>query len=342
MTERKPALMGMDMDGLTDAVTQAGLEKFRARQLRDWLLKGAGFDGMRNLPAKAIGALAKRYVIGGATIDQVFTSQRDGTEKYLFALQDGQVVEGVALRYEHGNTLCLSTQVGCRMGCVFCVSGKNGLIRNLEPGEMLGQVVAANARLGGGRAIANLVLMGSGEPLDNYDNTVAFLRLVTAEDGMNIGRRNISLSTCGLPPGICRLAEEGLGVTLCISLHSPFDAQRRQIMPAANAYTVAEVVDAARNYGECTGRRVIYEYALMDGFNDRPQDAEELARLLRGQLAHVNVIALNPGADSAQRPSHRVQAFIDALQKQNVSATRRRTLGEDIGGACGQLKSKTV
>lgn len=338
----KPALLDMSLQELTDAVVEAGFPKFRAKQVWDWLLKGKDFEQMANVPSDVREKLVENYRVGGVRILERLDSEKDGTRKYLFELDDGNILEGVLLRYHYGNTLCLSTQVGCRMGCAFCASTKDGLIRNLSPGEMLGQVLAVNADEGGGRSVTNLVLMGSGEPLDNYENTMRFLRLVSAPDGMGISPRNISLSTCGLVDKMGDLAREGLPVTLCVSLHSARDEQRQTIMPIARVWSVKQVTQAAKAYEKATGRRVIFEYALTEGVNDTPEDARALAELLKGFACHVNVIALNVAQGSALRGSSHVEAFLKMLHDLGVSATRRRTLGEDIEGACGQLRQRRL
>ena len=336
----KQALLDLNAEQLAAALAELGEPMFRARQVREWLLKGRDFADMANLPAALRGRLSERFTVGGVRILDARHSARDDTEKYLYELEDGNVIEGVKLSYHHGNTLCVSTQVGCRMGCAFCASTQGGLVRNLTAGEMLGQPIAVNARLGGGRQITNLVLMGSGEPLDNYENVVEFLRRATAADGLGISARNISLSTCGLPQGMARLAAEGLPVTLCLSLHSPDDAARARLMPAARASTVAGVVEALKNYVAVTGRRAIIEYALIDGVNDREEDARGLAKLLKGVQCHINLIPLNTVAEAGLRGVGRLAAerFAARLAALGLSATVRRTLGEDIEGACGQLR----
>ena len=321
-----------------------GQPAFRGKQLYAWLMAGAPWEDMTNLPRALRERLAREVPRGGARIEQKRVSQKDGTVKYLFALADGNVVEGVLMRYRHGNTLCISTQVGCRMGCAFCASTLEGCVRNLTAGEMLGEVVAANADEGTGRHITNIVLMGSGEPLDNYEEVVAFLHLVNRPEGLGISLRNISLSTCGLVPQMRRLAEEGLPVTLSLSLHAPEDGLRRRIMPVAQAYALEDVLDAARYYIQRTGRRVIVEYALIGGLNDAPEHAEALSHLLRGMQCHVNVIPLNdvPERNLSGSTPQRTQAFLQVLERRGISATQRREMGADIEGACGQLRRKVL
>jgi 23S rRNA (adenine2503-C2)-methyltransferase len=342
MTEPKPALLDMTRDELEEALASMGEPKYRAAQIHGWLMKGREFEGMGNVPAALRDKLKESFRLGGARIVATRISGKDDTRKYLYALEDGNVVEGVLLAYRHGKTLCVSTQVGCRMGCAFCASTEGGLVRNLEPGEMLGEVIAANEALGGSRQVTNLVLMGSGEPLDNYGNVLKFIRMATAPEGLGISPRNISVSTCGLPEGMEKLAGEGLPLTLCLSLHSPDDGTRARLIPASRAYPVRQVVDALRNYVKLTGRRAIVEYALIDGVNDRPADAAKLAALLRGMQCHVNVIPLNESGECALKgsPDHAVKRFLSELERLGVSATRRRTLGGDIEGACGQLRRR--
>ncbi|MDD3243128.1 MAG: 23S rRNA (adenine(2503)-C(2))-methyltransferase RlmN [Eubacteriales bacterium] len=342
MTAASPALLDLTLPELTEWMVGLGFPKFRAGQVYTWLMKGKRPGEMNNVPLALREALAQNAHVGGVTICETLESPKDGTRKYLYELEDGNILEGVLLRYHHGNTLCVSTQVGCRMGCAFCASTGDGLIRNLTPGEILGQVIAVNADLGGGRSITNLVLMGSGEPLDNYDNTLKFIRLASCGDGLGISQRNISLSTCGLVERIDQLAQEGLHITLCISLHSALDEKRRQIMPIARKWTVAQTVNAARAYAQATGRRVIFEYALTNGINDTCQDADALATALKGLPSHVNVIPLNAADGSTLSASEHVEAFLKMLEDRGVSATRRRTLGEDIEGACGQLRRRRL
>ena len=331
-------------DELKAALAQMGEKPFRAGQLFSWLHKGARFDEMTNLPLSLREKLKAVGVDQPVEIREERVSQLDGTRKFLYALRDGNCVEGVLMRYHYGCTLCLSTQVGCRMGCRFCASTLDGCVCNLTAAEMLGQVQCANRTLSGEERVHNIVLMGSGEPLDNYEQVVRFLRLVSHPEGLNIGLRHISLSTCGLVDQMKRFAQEGLPVTLSLSLHAPNDTIRRQLMPIANRYTIDETLDACRNYIEKTGRRVVFEYALVDGVNASPACAEELSSRLRGMQCHVNLIPLNTvkernlfGVTEAQ-----VRAFLEMLEKRHISATRRREMGDDIEGACGQLRKKVM
>ncbi len=323
------------------------VKPFVAKQIYGWLSKGVDFDGMTNISKDLRAKLSQNCVAIGVKIVKMLSSSVDDTQKFLFELCDGNVVEGVLMRYKYGNTLCISTQVGCRMGCKFCASTIGGLVRNLTAGEILGEVLAVNA-LGsaenGGRYVTNVVLMGSGEPLDNYQNVTKFLRLVSAPDGINISERNISLSTCGLAPKMRQLADDGFSVNLTVSLHNADDERRREIMPVANSYSVAEVCDSARYYFEKTGRRVLFEYTLIDGQNDSYSCALKLASVLRGMSAHVNIIRLNPVKETGLKATSEqtIKKFLAYLEKLGVSATLRRTLGSDIEGACGQLRRKYI
>ena len=336
----KKELLGLFPDELAGELAEYRLPGFRVKQIFQWLHRGAGFDGMTNLPKALRETLKERYTDRPVSILEKKVSRLDGTVKLLYALPDGNCVEGVLMRYHHGYTLCVSTQVGCRMGCVFCASTLNGCVRNLSAAELLGQVHAANTLIADGH-VGNIVLMGSGEPLDNYDNVCRFLRLVSLDEGLNIGLRHISLSTCGLVPQMRRFAEEGLPVTLSLSLHAPNDAIRRRLMPVANAYKMDDVLDACRYYIEKTGRRVIFEYALNE-INSRPEHAAELAGRLRGMQCHVNVIPLNAVEEKALRGADEpaIARFMQELEKRRISVTRRREMGDDIDGACGQLRRR--
>ena len=334
----KKELLGLFPEELGAELAEYKLPAFRVKQLFTWLHRGAAFDQMTNLPKALREQLAERYIDQPVTILEKRVSQLDGTVKMLYALPDGNCIEGVLMRYHHGYTLCVSTQVGCRMGCVFCASTLNGCVRNLTPAELLGQVHCANTLIEDGH-VGNIVLMGSGEPLDNYDSVCRFLRLVSHPEGLGIGIRHISLSTCGLVPQMKRFAEEGLPVTLSLSLHAPNDAIRRQLMPVANAYKMEDVLEACRYYIEKTGRRVIFEYALNE-INSKPEHAAELASRLRGMQCHVNVIPLNAVEEKALRGADEaaITRFMQELEKRHISVTRRREMGDDIEGACGQLR----
>ena len=317
---------------------------FRAGQVFDWLIKGFSFDEMSNVSKEYRNELKEKYIDQPVKIHKTYISKIDGTEKYLFKLYDGNIIEGVLMKYNYGNTLCVSTQIGCRMGCKFCASTLNGLVRDLTPGEILGQIIAVNHKLGEGRNITNVVLMGSGEPLDNFDNVVKFINLLTHKDGLNFSRRNISLSTCGLIDKIKEMADLDLGVTLTISLHSPFDENRKEIMPIANKYSIREIMSAANYYFKKTGRRVIFEYALIDGVNNSDKDIDELTKLLKGFPTHLNLIVLNEVKERNLKGINRKLAneFAKKLEDKGVSVTLRRTMGSDIEGACGQLRNSYI
>ncbi len=312
-------------------------KKFRAKQVFSWLHKGAGVDEMTNISAALRDKLKSEFALGGAKIIKRLESH-DGTLKYLYELEDGERVEGVRMKYKHGVSLCISTQAGCDMGCAFCASTIGGCARNLLPGEMLGEVLAAQRDCG--ERISNVVLMGSGEPMLNLENVLKFLRLLSHTEGLNISLRSVSVSTCGLPKGIALLADSGLPVTLAISLHAPNDGIRQAIMPVAKRYPIEEVMKAARNYVKTTGRRVIFEYALIGGVNDEASHARELAGRLRGLQCHVNLIPLNalPESEFTGAGPEKTQAFLQTLTDLHISATLRRSLGTDIDGACGQLR----
>ena len=337
-------LQDMSLPELTDYLTaNYDVKPFVAKQIFEWLTKSADFDEMTNIAKNLRSELKQNCVAVSAKIVQTLTSQIDGTQKFLFQLYDGNVVEGVLMKYKYGNTLCVSSQVGCRMGCKFCASTLDGLVRNLSAGEILGQVLSVNA-LGNGkdRFVTNIVLMGSGEPLDNFDNVVKFLKLVTDPQGINVSERNISLSTCGIVPNIYKLADMGFSLNLTLSLHNADNDERKAIMPVTNAYSVEQAVSACRYYFEKTGRRVIIEYTLIDKQNDSYTHALKLASLFRGIPVHVNVIALNPVKETGLKGTSEanLKKFLQYLDKLGVSATRRRTMGQDIDGACGQLRRR--
>lgn len=342
----KIELLSMDRQELLAFVeNELGESKFRAKQIREWLNRGADISEMTNLSAALREKIAAIAVANPVRILESYKSKLDETEKFLYELADGNLIEGVVMRYHYGDTLCVSTQVGCRMGCAFCASTLEGRVRNLSAGEILGQVAAANRHIKKSdetRRIHNIVLMGSGEPLDNYENVVKFLRLVNSDEGMNISIRNISLSTCGLVNRMDEFAEEGLPVTLSISLHAPNDSIRQKIMPVANAYAYDDVIAACRRYSEKTGRRVVVEYALIKNVNSDVRHAEELARRLKGMRCHVNLIPLNAVKErNLEAPTKQdVAAFLKRLELKNLSATVRREMGADIDGACGQLRRK--
>ncbi len=320
--------------------------RFRAEQVYQAVQANKSYDEMTNVPKVIKETLEKEFYAKGAVIKEAFTG-KDGTEKYLYLLNDGNIIEGVFMPHNYGNTLCISTQVGCRMGCAFCASTLNGLVRNLTAGEMLGQVIAANARHGGtrkSRAITNVVMMGSGEPLDNYDNVIKFFSGISDPKGLGISLRNISLSTCGLPEKIRELADSGYTVTLTISLHAPNDEERKKIMPVAKKWSIDEVLDAAKYYFDKTGRRIIFEYSLIAGENSSKTDAVKLANLLAKLNCHVNLINLNyvkeRGLKGADKDT--VKSFMETLTAKGISNTLRRSMGNDVMGACGQLRNSYI
>ena len=340
-------LADMTKEELLELMSSLGEPKYRASQVYAWLSKGCRPQEMSNLP-KSLRDRLSLIPYGGASIFETRISEKDGTRKYLFSLEDGNLVEGVLMRYNYGNTLCISTQVGCRMGCAFCASTLEGCVRNLQPGEMLSFISCVEKDVppeeGEARTVTNIVLMGSGEPLDNYENVVLFLKMVSDAEGKNISPRNISLSTCGLAPLMRRFMQEAPHVTLSVSLHAPNDLIRSQIMPVNKAYPIGEVLAAAKDYADTTGRRVIFEYALIDGLNADESAADELARRLRGINCHVNLIPLNHVEERHLQGVTRRQAeqFAQWLEKRRISATIRREMGADIQGACGQLRRSVL
>ena len=332
-------LRSLSPEELTAQLTAAGYPAFRAKQVRQWLDQGVtDFEQMTNLPKDLRGYLAERYAVPGVTILRKLVSAIDGTVKYLFRLDDGETVESVLMQYKHGWSQCLSTQVGCKMGCTFCATGMGGFIRDLSAAEMVAQIEAAQRDTG--IRVSSIVLMGMGEPLDNYEQVVRFLRLLGEEGGVHIGMRHISLSTCGVVPGIYRLMEEQIPLTLSISLHAPNDAIRSQSMPVNKRWPMDALLQACRDYIKATGRRISFEYAMIDGVNDSDACAEELADRLRGMLCHVNLIPVNTVEGKQQKRSSRdrIRAFMAILEKKGINATVRRTLGSDIHASCGQLR----
>ena len=318
-----------------------GQPAFRAKQVYTWLHKGVrSYEEMTNLPKALRDELAEQYPLNIPQVVRKQESAKDGTIKYLWQLSDGNCVETVLMRYHYGNTVCISTEVGCRMGCAFCASTLGGLVRRLEPYEMLDQVLFT--QVDSGLPVSHIVLMGIGEPLDNYENVMRFLELVNSKDGMNISMRHISLSTCGLVSGIDRLAEEKLQLTLSVSLHAPTDEIRNTIMPVNKAYPTEALLSACRRYYEKTGRRISFEYAMINGVNDTPEAAKTLLKRLKGLPAHMNLIPLNHVEESPLKPSTRqsVQTFQKILEDGGIPATVRRTLGSDIDASCGQLRRK--
>lgn len=333
-------LRSMTPEELTAWCKNLGQPAFRGKQLFQWFSRGVtSVDEMTDLPKSLRGEVAAAGFSAPA-VERKQVSKQDGTIKYLWRLADGNCVESVLMRYHHGNSVCISSQVGCAMGCAFCASTQGGKVRDLTAGELLDQVIFTEKD--SGAPISNIVLMGIGEPLDNYENVMRFLTLVNHPAGKNIGMRHISLSTCGLVKGIDRLAEEGLQLTLSVSLHAADDETRSRLMPVNRAYPVDDLLDACRRYFQKTGRRISYEYALIDGVNDTPRHARLLADRLAGTIAHVNLIPLNHVEESPLRPSRRVADFQKQLEERGITATVRRRLGSDIDASCGQLRRKAM
>ena len=334
-------IKSMTLPEVTAAVKELGQPAFRGKQVYTWLHKGVrSYEEMTNLPKTLRDVLAERYPIHAPKVVRKQESSRDGTIKYLWELSDGNCVETVLMRYNYGNTVCISTEVGCRMGCAFCASTIGGLVRRLEPFEMLDEVLFT--QIDSGLPISRIVLMGIGEPLDNFENVMRFLELVNSPEGMNISMRHISLSTCGLVPKIDELAKRKLQIALAISLHGPNDEIRDKIMPVNKAYPMDVLLAACRRYYEATSRRIHFEYAMIDGVNDRERDAKELLRRLKGLPAHFNLIPLNHVEESPLKPSSKaaVAKFQKILEDGGIIATVRRTLGGDIDASCGQLRRK--
>ncbi len=334
-------IKSMTQQELSAFLKELGEPSFRAKQIFSWLHRGVtSFEDMTNLSKPLRETLAERCFITAPTVARRQESRLDGTIKYLWELSDGNCIETVLMQYHHGNTVCISSQVGCRMGCAFCASTIAGKVRDLRPSEMLDQVLFT--QLDAGREVSNIVLMGIGEPLDNMDNVLRFLELVNHPDGMHIGMRHISLSTCGVVPGIDALAEKQLQLTLSVSLHAPDSETRSRIMPVNRAYDVELLFDACHRYFEKTGRRISFEYAMIDGVNDNDWQADLIAKKLRGMPGHVNLIPLNDVVESPYKPSRRVAAFQKRLESHGVTATVRRSLGGDIDASCGQLRRKAM
>ena len=334
-------IKSMTQQELARFLKELGEPAFRAKQVFTWLHRGVtSFEDMTNLSKPLREKLAARCFITAPTVARKQESRLDGTIKYLWELSDGNCIETVLMQYHHGNTVCISSQVGCRMGCAFCASTIAGKVRDLRPSEMLDQVLFT--QLDSGREVSNIVLMGIGEPLDNMENVLRFLELVNHPDGMNIGMRHISLSTCGVVPGIDALAEKELQLTLSVSLHAPDSETRSRIMPVNRAYDVELLFDACHRYFQRTGRRISFEYAMIDGVNDNDWQADLIAKKLRGMPGHVNLIPLNDVVESPYKPSRRIAAFQKRLESHGVTATVRRSLGGDIDASCGQLRRKAM
>ena len=330
---------------LTDYVTgDLGEPKFRAKQLYEWMHQhlALDYDEMKNIPKSLKEKLLAKCNYHNLEQIDLQISKIDATRKYLFRLYDGEMVESVWMSYKHGNSVCISSQVGCKMGCRFCASTLDGWVRNLTPSEMLGQIYAIQRDTG--ERVSNVVVMGTGEPMDNYDNIVIFVRLLSDENGLNISQRNITVSTCGIVPKIKQLAEEDLTITLAISLHAPNQAKRAELMPIANKYDIHELIDACQYYFEKTGRRITFEYSLVGGVNDRDEDAKELGELIGHLNCHVNLIPVNPikERDFVSPSMDRAYAFQKKIEKYVNNATIRREMGRDIDGACGQLRKRKM
>ena len=333
-------LKSLNLEQLTEELLSVGEKKFRAKQIYSWIHEKLvdSFDEMTNLSKDLREKLKANYTLNSMDAVAVQTSKIDGTQKYLFRLHDGHVVESVLMRYHHGNSVCISSQVGCLMGCRFCASTIGGKVRDLAASEMLGQIYKIQ-KLSGER-VHNVVVMGTGEPLDNYENLVQFVKMLTDENGLNISQRNLTVSTCGIVPRIRQLAEEKFQMTLALSLHATTQEKRKALMPIANKYDLKEVLDACRYYYEQTGRRITFEYSLVGGVNDTKQDAEEVTKLIGTFPCHVNLIPVNPikERDFVQPNKQECQAFRNKLEKNGINVTIRREMGRDIDGACGQLR----
>ena len=339
--ENKKALKNFTEAEMKEFMKEIGEKAFRGTQVYSWIYKGVKtFDDMKNIPKSLREKLEEVSYIGNIDIELKLESKDGKTKKYLFLLNDGNIIETVMMDYDSRVTVCVSNQVGCRMGCRFCASTMDGLVRNLEPWEILDQIMKIQEDTG--KRVSNLVLMGSGEPLDNYDNTKQFLKIVNDENGLNIGYRHITLSTCGIVPKIYELADLEIPINLAISLHSPYDEKRKEIMPVANKYSIKEILDACRYYIKKTNRRVTFEYSLIKGVNDGKKEAEALASLLKGMLCHVNLIPINEvdERDFKKPDKAFIYKFRDYLEERNIPATVRISMGSDISGACGQLRRK--
>lgn len=341
MNQNKVALKNFTEEELKEFMKTIGEKSFRGSQIYSWIYKGAkSFDDMNNIPKSLRDKLDEVSYIGNLEVELKLESKKDGTKKYLFLLNDENIIETVMMDYESRVTVCISNQVGCRMGCKFCASTIDGLLRNLEPWEILDQIIKIQEDTG--KRVSNLVLMGSGEPLDNFENTKKFLKLVNDKNGLNIGYRHITLSTCGIAPKMRELADLEIPINLALSLHSPYDDKRQEIMPVAKAYPVKDIIDACKYYIKKTNRRVTFEYSLIKGVNDSEKDAEAICKLVKGILCHVNLIPINNVEErDFERPDKSyIYKFRDVLEKNNIPATVRISMGSDIGGACGQLRRK--
>jgi 23S rRNA (adenine2503-C2)-methyltransferase len=336
-------LLDYTLEELKEWMKENGESPFRGQQILSWVYKGViEFQEMKNMPKNLIIKLKENFVVDLPKIIEVYKSSIDGTEKFLLGFKDGNLIESVLMRYKHGNSICISTQVGCAMGCKFCASTIEGKVRNLTTGEILSQILVVQNYIN--ERISNVVLMGSGEPLDNYSNVVKFLEVVSAEYGLNIGQRHITLSTCGLVPKIYELADKDLSITLAISLHAFSDEKRKEIMPIANKYSINEILEACKYYINKTNRRITFEYALVKDVNDSREDAKALGKLLKGMLCHVNLIPVNEIKENSYKRSSKkvIDDFSEILKNHGIEVTVRREMGSDINAACGQLRRSYI
>lgn len=335
-------LRSLSLEELTELILKLNEKKFRAGQIYDWVHKKLvqSYDEMNNIPKSLKEKLEKEVSFQPMKEVERYVSKLDGTTKFLFELHDGNIIETVLMKYHHGNSVCISSQVGCRMGCRFCASTLGGLTRHLSVSELLNQIYHIQKTTG--ERVSNVVVMGTGEPFDNYDNIVKFIHMLTNEKGLNISQRNITVSTCGLVPKIYDLAKEKLAITLAISLHAPNDEMRRELMPIANKYSIDEIMEACDYYIKETGRRITFEYSLVSGVNDKEEHAKELVRRLSGKLCHVNLIPVNPIEERDYKRSNKesVEHFRSILERNHINATVRREMGSDIQAACGQLRKR--
>ena len=342
MEESKIDIKSFNLTELTELLVSMGEKGFRAKQIYQWLhvKQVETFEEMTNIGKNLLQKLEETCELVTLKKEAVQISKEDGTRKYLFLLEDGNVIESVLMRYKHGNSVCISSQVGCRMGCRFCASTLDGLVRGLRPSEMLDQIYQIGKDIG--ERISNVVVMGTGEPMDNYDNLLRFIHMLSDENGLNISQRNLTVSTCGVVPKMRELADEGLQITLALSLHASSQEKRLELMPVANKYEIHEVVEACRYYFEKTGRRVTFEYSLVGGVNDTEEDARALVALIHGMNCHVNLIPVNPIKErSYVQPNHEaILNFKNRLEKNGINVTIRREMGRDIDGACGQLRKR--
>ncbi|MDY3888030.1 MAG: 23S rRNA (adenine(2503)-C(2))-methyltransferase RlmN [Agathobacter sp.] len=344
MSCEKVDLKSLSLNQVCDFLQELGEPKFRGKQIYQWLHEKQvdSWDEMTNVSKSLREKLKENCTLTSLKKEAVQISKIDGTRKYLFLLEDGNVIESVLMRYKHGNSVCISSQVGCRMGCRFCASTLDGLVRGLRPSEMLDQIYQIGKDIG--ERISNVVVMGTGEPMDNYDNLLQFIHMLTDENGLNMSQRNLTVSTCGIVPRIRQLADEKLSITLALSLHASNQEKRKELMPVANSFEIHEVIDACKYYFEQTGRRVTFEYSLVGGVNDSEEDAKELSILIKGMNCHINLIPVNPikERDYVSSNTQVVNAFKNKLEKNGINVTIRREMGRDIDGACGQLRKRYI